>query len=72
MGVEVKKSKIFVFVMEVHDYLLYCVDGRMRFRIGVNIASVKIDSVGINSVGTTSNAIRIEDREKIEDKLISE
>jgi hypothetical protein len=70
VGVKVEKPKIFIFVMEVHYYLFHRVDGGMCFGIRIDVASVKIDSVGIHSVCTTGYPIRIEDREQIEDKFV--
>ena len=54
----------------MHYYFLYCINWRMGFGVRIYVASIKVDSVGVNPIGTSGNTIRVEDRKKIEDKLI--
>lgn len=40
VGVQVEEAEVFVFVVEVKDHFLYCVDRRVKLRVGVYVASV--------------------------------
>ena len=40
VGVQVKEAEVFVFMMEMKDHFLYCVDRRVKLRVGVYVASV--------------------------------
>lgn len=40
VGVQVEEAEVFVFVVEVKDHFLYCVDRGVKLRVGVYVASV--------------------------------
>ncbi len=67
---KVKKPKVFILLVKVHYDFLYCVDWGMHFGVGVNVAPVEINAVGVNPICTARNAIRIEDGEEIKNKFI--
>lgn len=47
--------------MEMQNDLLDCIDGRMCFGIGIDVAAIEIDAVGIHSVVPTCHSVRVED-----------
>lgn len=56
--------------MEVQDNLLDCIDGRMVLWIGIDITTIEIDAIRVDSVMPTSHAIRVEDGKQIEYEFI--
>lgn len=70
--VQIKKAKKFVPLVEVKDDAFDCVDGRMRLRTGIDVATIEIDAVGIDTVMSTGHPIRIENGEKVKDEAVSQ
>lgn len=71
MRMKVQKTTEFTFFVEMHDHFFYCVDGGMCFGTGVNVTSIEIDSVGVDSVSPAGNSIWIEDGKQVEHKFIA-
>jgi len=71
MGMKVQETKEFTFFVEMHDHFFDCVDGGVCFGTGVNVASIEIDSVGVDSVSPAGNSIRVEDGKQVEYKFIT-
>jgi hypothetical protein len=69
---EVQKGKVPVLGVGVHDDSLYCVDGAVILRGGVDVAPIEVNAVDIDSEVSSGHAIRVEDWEDIEDEVISE
>lgn len=69
---EIEEGKIFTFVVEVHDDLFDCVNWGMIFGGWIDIASVEVYPIRIDSVVSPSNSIGIEDGEEIKDKFVSQ
>lgn len=70
VGMQIEEAEVFVLMMEMKDHFLDCVDRRVSLWIGVDIASVEVDAVGINSICTSCNTIGIEDWKDVEDESI--
>jgi hypothetical protein len=57
--------------MEMKNNLFDCVYGRMIFGRRVDIATIEIYTVGIDTVMTTSYSIRVENRKDIKYEVFS-
>lgn len=58
--------------MEVHDHFFYGVNRRMILRGRVDVASVQVYAVGVHSVVSSGDPVRIENGKQVEYKLVSE
>ena len=71
MSMQIQKTEVLVFIMEVSDHLFDSIDGRMIFGRRIDVASVEVDSVCIDSVVSSGDSIWVEDGEKIKNKFVS-
>ena len=67
---QIQKTEIFIFGMAVQNHLLDCENRRMVLRRRVDVASVEVDAVRVDSVMSTGHAVRVEDGKDVEDKLV--
>jgi hypothetical protein len=70
--VQIKKTEVFAFMMEMSDDLFDGENGRVTFGCGVDITAVEIDAIGVDSVVPPGHSVRVDDGKQVEDKFISE
>lgn len=70
MSMKVQKSKVLSFIVKVHNDFFDCIYRRMIFRRWINITSIEVDPVWIDSIVSSSYPIGVENREEIKHELV--
>ena len=71
VGVQVQKTEEFTPFVEMQNNLFDCVDRGVNFGTGIDVASIEVYSVGVDSVCPTGYSIWVEDWEQVEHKLVA-
>ena len=72
MGMQVQKSKISTVFMKMHDNFFNCINRTVFFGTGIDVTAIQVDSIRINSIMSSCHPIRVQNRNDVKNRLISE
>lgn len=72
VSMEIQKCKESIIIIQMQYKITDCIDSRLKFHRWIDVTSVQIYSISINSVMAPAHTIRIQNRKDIEYEIISE